>query len=500
MNSPGYHHADRALKLSCDVVIVGSGAGGSAAARTLAQAGHDVVVLEMGVREQPESFTQREEEMLPRLFQDAAARTTADGAIHVLQGKGVGGSTLHNINLCKRVPDVLLDKWSEDQGLPDFPSALARCYDQVESDLSVSVIDESRVNRNNALFRRGAQALGWRNGPLKHNRVGCIGSGFCELGCAYDAKQNAAKIYLPQAVQAGARVISGVRVDRVLHRFARAKGVAGRTRGGHRVHVQARAVVLSASATGSPALLLASGLGDRYRQVGAGLHLHPGGVVGGIFDRPVRGWEGIPQSWECTEFLSPTDPAKRVWLVPNFGHPVITASQLPGFGAEHASLMQNYPRMAALSPMLHDYSVGRVGARRDGHPVLRYRLNRSDRRALAHGFAAGAALLLAAGALKVVIPTARATTLTSMVQIETLANQLSMRRKDPPLSAVHPMGGLRLGSDPRHSAVDSHGTLHGARGIWVADGSLMPSSTGVPPQLTIYALGLLVGAHCADAL
>ncbi len=500
MRDPGYHAATGPVDLDCDAVVVGSGAGGSAAARTLARAGHDVIVLELGARETPDTFTQREEDMLPRLFQDAAARTTADGVIHVLQGKGVGGSTLHNINLCKRVPDELLDRWADQQGLPDLPAALGRRYDEVERDLVVTTIEETRVNPNNALFRRGARALGWENGPLRHNRVGCLGSGFCELGCAYDAKQNAAKVYLPEAVAAGARVVHGVRVTRVRHRFGRATGVSGRTRQGHRVRVRARAVVLAASATGSPALLLASGLGDRHHQVGAGLHLHPGGVVGGVFDQPVRGWEGIPQSWECTEFLSATDPARRVWLVPNFGHPVITASQLPGFGGEHAAWMQHYPRMAALSPMLHDHSSGRVAATREGRPILRYALDAGDRAALARGFAAGAKLLLAAGARKAVIPTARATVVTSLAEAEAVGETLVLRRKDPPLSAVHPMGGLRLGSDPRRSAVDGRGRLHHARGVWVADGSLMPSSTGVPPQISIYALGLHVGGHCAEHL
>ncbi len=500
MKGPGHHHADGPMVLSCDAVIVGSGAGGSAAARNLARAGHDVVVLEMGARQLPSSFTQREEDMLPRLFQDAAARTTADGAIQVLQGKGVGGSTLHNINLCKRVPDELLDRWAERQGLPELPGTLSQAYTRVEKDLSVTEIERGRVNRNNLILHRGAEALGWENGPLKHNRVGCLGSGFCELGCAYNAKQNAAKVYLPQAIKAGARVISGVRVDRIRHRFGRATGVHGRTQLGHRVQVHARAVVVAASATGSAALILASGLQDRHHQVGAGLHLHPGGVVGGIFDEQVWGWEGIPQSWECTEFLSATHPDKRIWLVPNFGHPVISASQMPGFGARHARWMKAYPQMAAISPMLHDHSTGRVTARRNGHPVLRYQLDRSDRRALAHGFVSAAQLLLAAGAKEVVIPTARSVVVSDPAKLEGLADRLPMRGKDPPLSSVHPMGGLRMGASPRDSAVDGRGRLHSAQGIWIADGSLMPSSTGVPPQLTIYALGLVVGSHCAESL
>ncbi|MCB9766042.1 MAG: GMC family oxidoreductase [Alphaproteobacteria bacterium] len=492
MIGPGFHHAEGPLRLEARVVVVGSGAGGAAAADRLAAAGVDVLVLEMGRQEAPATFTQREEQMFPRLFQDAGGRTTLDGAITVLQGKGVGGSTLHNLNLCKRVEPELLDRWASDRGLPELPQRLSAAYEAVEQDLSVGPVPEAMINRNNQLFRAGAQALGWANGPLKHNRVGCIGSGFCELGCAYNAKMNAARVLLPRAVAAGARVVTGVRVERVRHRFGRAVGVRGVTAQGHPVTVDARHVVLAASATGSPALLVASGLRDRWGQVGAHLHIHPGGTVGALFEQPVRGWQGIPQSWECTQLLHPTDPARRVWLLPVFGHPVATAALLPGFGEAHTRLLSRFEHLAAATAMLHDYSAGRVSADRRGRPLIRYQVDAADRAAMAQGLAAAAQILLAAGAEVAVIPYARPAELRTQDEARQAADR-AVRRLDPPLAAVHPMGSLRMGADPRTSACDGLGRLHGARRIWVADGSLMPSSTGGPPQLTIYALGRLVG-------
>lgn len=499
VDTPGFGLASGALRLDCAVVVVGSGAGGAAAADRLAAAGHEVLVLEMGRRELPSTFTQREEEMFPRLFQDAGGRTTLDGAITVLQGKGVGGSTLHNLNLCKRVDDALLDAWAEQTGLADLPARLGRAYAAVEQDIAVSQVEEERINRNNQLFRAGVEALGWQGGPLLHNRVGCVGSGFCELGCAYDAKMNAARVYLPRAVAAGARVLAGVRVQRITHRFGRVTGVRGVTEAGHPVVVRARAVVLAASATASPALILASSLEDRWRQAGAHLRMHPGGTVGALFAEPVRGWEGIPQSWECTEHLHPTDPARRIWLLPVFGHPVTTAALLPGFGAEHTALMQRYAHLAAATAMLHDYGEGRVASDREGRPILRYSLSPDDAAAMAQGLLHAARILLAAGAEQAVIPTARPLTLRSEAELDAAKN-LVIRPFDPGLAAVHPMGSLRMSADPRRGATDGEGRYHGARGLWVADGSLMPSSTGGPPQLTIYALGRLVGEALAAAL
>ena len=190
--------------LDVDAVVIGTGAGGSIALRELARAGLNVVALEEGAYSTPRDFNQREDEMLSRLFQDAGGRATEDLAIRVLQGRGVGGSTVHNTNLCKRTPDEILDLWARKYAVAGAgPADLRAAFETIERDLSVSEIPASMRNANNDILRAGCEALGWRGAPLKHNRVGCQQSGFCELGCSYDAKQNALKVVLPQAIEAG---------------------------------------------------------------------------------------------------------------------------------------------------------------------------------------------------------------------------------------------------------------------------------------------------------
>ena len=474
------------LTLDADLCVVGTGAGGAMVARQAALAGLRVVALEEGPRLRPELFTQREDEMIPLLFQQAGARATVDGAITVLQGRGLGGSTVHNTNLCKRAPDEILRTWPDGWRAPD----LLPHYEAVERELNVRPIEPHLINRNNALLQKGAEKLGWRGAVLSHNRDGCIGSGFCELGCPVDGKQNALKVLLPAAQRAGARIVADCHAEQILMQGRRAVGVLAR---GAAVTVEVRApVCLSGSAIGSPLLALRSAIADENNQIGRGLHLHPGAAVAGIFDDRVEGWIGIPQSYECTEQLRfDEDSDARVWIVPGFAHPAGAASLLPGFGAEHRQRMRDYAKMAILVAVLHDRSSGTVKAASDGRPLIHYALDDADQRALNQGLHACVKLLFAAGARRVLVPFA------SPLELDRVPSDFNhvYRPLDPLLTAVHPMGTLALGR-----VCDEEARLRGVENLWVADGSLFPSSIGGPPQMTIYAAARKVAAHIVATL
>jgi len=490
----------RASGTTFDAVVVGAGAGGSMAAREIARSGARVLLLDEGPDHPPESFSQREDEMLPVLYQDRGARTTSDRAIMVLQGRGLGGSTIHNQNLCKRAPREILDAWSA-AGLHGWSAAdLDPLFAEVERDLHVTPIDAADINANNDVLRRGAERLGWRAGGLSHNRDGCRRSGFCELGCAYDGKNNARKIVIPQAVDAGAVVRADTRVERVLVRDGRAVGVAAiDSRTGRAITIRARSVVLAGSAVGSAALAVSSELRDPYDRAGVGLHMHPAGVVAGVFDDAIVGWQGIPQSWECTEWLDfRSGSGRNVWIVPGFAHPVGTAAMLPGIGPAWTGIMKMYPRVAVLIAMLHDESAGRVRVR-NGRPAIDYELNESDRAGLARGLRACAEILFAAGARWVVVPFTPPVHARRLRELPTFSGR-DVAPHALAMTAVHPMSTMRAGRDPRTSVCDPRGAHHHVRGLYVADGGLFPTSLGGPPQISIYTAGLKVGRHVAEDL
>jgi choline dehydrogenase-like flavoprotein len=306
-------------------------------------------------------------------------------------------------------------------------------------------------------------------------------------------------VLLPEAAAAGARVLADCRAERVVVARGRAvaveaRVVAGGGRRGPTVTVRAGAVCLAGSAVGSAALALASGLPDPSRRVGRGLRLHPGAAVAGIFDEIIEGWIGIPQSWECTEKLRFDDDAgdDRVWIVPAFAHPIGLAAALPGFGAPHMRLMRLYPRLAIVAAMLHDRSEGRVTV--DGtRPIVDYALDAADARALGKGMAACAEILLAAGARQVMVPFADPLLITRPDELPQIVAR-GYRPLDPLLTAVHPMGTLALGR-----VVDERGRWRGVERLWVADGSLFPTSLGAPPQLSIYAAARQVAGHIVES-
>ena len=491
---------DRVVR--ADVVVCGSGAGGSMAARELARGGLEVVLLEEGEDLVPSDFDQREDTTIPRLFQQAGGRRTDDLAITILGGRGLGGSTLHNTNLIKRTPPEILLYWRNELGIETVgPDEMAPIFGAVERDLGVRRIPDERINLHNQIVRRGVERLRFQGAVLSHNRdERCIGSGFCELGCTYDGKLNARRVLVPEAIAAGATVYTDARVDRVrLDVGAIASGVDATlldARGKRRARLEVRAnvVCLAGSAIGSAAIALASDLPDPNEQIGTCLRIHPAALVAGVFEERVEAWRGIPQSYECTEFLDLRPRSqRRVWIVPSFAHPVGIAAMTAGFGPSLMRQMRNFPRLAALAALVHDETEGRVYL--DGDRVkIAYEPNASDRDQLALGAREAGRILLAAGAREVQVPAPRPIVARTEAELGEITADRFLPH-DARITAVHPMGTMRMGPDPATSVVDPHGRHHHVRNLYLVDGSLFPTSIGAPPQLSIYAFASKVARH-----
>jgi choline dehydrogenase-like flavoprotein len=137
--------------------------------------------------------------------------------------------------------------------------------------------------------------------------------------------------------------------------------------------------------------------------------------------------------------------------------------------------------------MLHDETEGSVSVARDGRPRIDYVLSPADSEQLARGVRACARLLFAGGATRVLIPSTPPLELDRPDRVESIPSSVA-RPHGMPMAAVHPMGTLRLGDDPRRAVVRSTGEHHRIEGLFVLDGSLFPTSIGGPPQIGIYAL------------
>jgi choline dehydrogenase-like flavoprotein len=492
--------------LVCDVVVVGTGAGGGMMARELAEAGVDVIAIEMGANHKPKDFNQLEDEMFERLFQQRGAQATVDMKIRVISGIGVGGSTVHNTNLCRRTPAALLQRWQKEHQVSGALAAdLKGAFEKTERELNVKTMGPSELNRGNELFKKGINKLGYKGGFLAHNRMNCQRSGFCELGCAYDAKQNSAKVLIPKALEMGARVYSGFRAERILQEKGRAAGVAGSvvdTATGKRrlsFTIKARAVCVAGSAIRSPALLQASEILDEAGMTGKNFRCHPGVIAAGVFDEVVDGWRGIPQSYECTQLLDHNDDQKNIWMVPGFAHPIGTAAMAPGFGATHMSFMRKYRHMAAIIVMLDEEGSGSVKWRGNGRIDIRHSLTALDRKQIVMGLEGASKILLAAGAKEVLIPHHDPLVIKGEDQLG-LIKKRGVPDYDLALTGVHPMGTLKMGDNPKSAVVKSTGEHHGLPGLFICDGSVFPTALGVPPQISIYSFSRHFAPHVLSFL
>ncbi|MDQ3572330.1 MAG: GMC family oxidoreductase N-terminal domain-containing protein, partial [Actinomycetota bacterium] len=462
----------------CDVAIVGSGAGGAAAAAILAEAGVDVLVLEAGPHLNCHTYPDEPLAALGALYRDGGL-TLARGlpSIPTPVGRAVGGTTVVNSGTCFRAPDRILERWRSEHGVA-WAEELADEYSEAEEMLDVRPVDPDRMGRNGQILRDGAEARGVSHHPLSRNAGGCINCSSCPYGCRLDQKRAMHVSYLPRAVAAGARVRAGVEARTVTFDDKRATGLdcvagvadpraredTGRSKPRHarltatagepkpyRV-VAKRAVLVAGGAFGTPELLLRSGVESRSGQIGANLRIHPACWVGARFDEEVRGWDGVMQSYAVDEWRD-----RGIMLEATFTPLAFGGHWLPGVGAEHQERLAAYDHIASTGVQIADRSKGRIRLTRSGSPRISYRLERADVDRLTFGIARTAELFFAAGAREVYPQIAGMPTL-ERSRIDGLeANPPSPGRLR--LEAFHPMGTARMDDHPARGVVGSDGSV-----------------------------------------
>jgi choline dehydrogenase-like flavoprotein len=468
----------------CDVVIVGSGAGGAVAAATLAEAGLDVIVLEAGAHHNRDSYPSDHLEAIAELYRDGGLTIAAGRPpIPVPVARALGGTTVINSGTCFRAPQPVLEDWEKRFGIP-WATGLDADYAEAEGFLRVTQLDPERMGRNGQLAMEGAAAIGASGAPIHRNAGNCVQCSSCPFGCEIDAKRGMHVSYLPRAVAAGARIRTGVEVDRVLVEDGRAAGVSGSTGAGGESRRRPftvrsrRAVIAAGGAFGTPELLLRSGLGGR--QVGRNFHIHPACWVGARYGEEVRGWDGVMQSYYVDEW-EPTGLLLEATFTPlAFG-----GAWLLGAGRSHQEAMLGFGHVGSIGVHLCDESSGRVGLGAEGSLRTSYKLTSGDADRLAFGIARAAEVHFAAGAVEVYPNIARVGTLrpSDLAAFEATSFKPSELR----LEAFHPMGTARIAADPREGACAPNGSVHGTDSLYVADASLFPTSVGVNPMMTVIA-------------
>jgi choline dehydrogenase-like flavoprotein len=496
----------------CDVVVIGTGCGGASLAARLSEAGRDVVLLEQGGYWTSKDFDQRELHMLAKIDGGRGLDASHDVSASLSYGNNVGGASVHYWADSYRTPADRLELWHREHGLQGHGIAeLTPHFEAIERDLSVHTVDDSYVNRMNALVKQGADKLGWHTARVPVARAGCVRSGFCMQGCAYDAKQSQLVTYIPRALAAGARLYADCRVEQMPFDGARVKhvdaAVLDRATGeppGVRVRVEAKAVVVAAGGLGTPTLLLRQGLKERLPLLGERFFCNPCPMVHARFDEDIVQWRNIPAAWGVEEFRLARFEGDRYveggfLLMPNQLQPATLAAVLPGFGAAHRDLMTGMGRMGGTIAWIDDVEPGSVrldGDRRRVHVPL----DGGNGLRIRDAWRKQAQLLFATGARELIFGDAADSRITRPAEIEAAVAAIDLRPARNVFAAPHPGGAARMGRDPSESVVGFDHRVHGTDNLYVADPSVFPSPPSVDPSVTIMAFSRVAADHIHAAL
>ena len=481
--------------LEADVVVVGSGAGGSVIAAELAQRGASVIVVEAGGYFNESDFNQYELWAWQNLYWRGGPTPSADRNVTLQAGSCLGGGTVVNWTNSIRTKEWVRREWAE-HGLSDVAQDFDRHLDAVCSRLSVST-DCCDLNRPHEAMKRGAETLGWSfvitNRNADRSRYDPASAAYMGFGDQSGSKQSALRTYLPDAVAAGAQVVVGQYVERVLVEGGRAAGIVARSPStGAALTVRAPQVVLAAGALETPGVLLRTGIGGPA--AGRYLRLHPCTAVIGSYHQDMEAWWGAPHVGLVDEF-APLDDGYGFLIEAVQYSTGLAASALPWQNAfQHKEALEEFRRGATFIGLLRDrgdengqVTLDAAGVAQPFYSVRDPADQAMTRRALE----AQIRLHVAAGAHQI---SALADTLPIWHRGEDLEQYISAVRRVPlraggaRLFSAHQMGTARMGVDPATSVASPTGELHDTPGVWIGDTSAFPTSSGTNPMITVMAL------------
>ena len=476
--------------LTTDVAIVGSGAAGSVLAYELARQGREVLILERGLHVDPSEFTEVESEQLSSLYADGALTLSKDFRFQILQGMCVGGSTVVNNGVCFEIPARALAAWQDPDGLDAGLDAaeLRHAFSEVEQLIGVRrLTDGDPLNPGWHKFEAGIKKLRLTDPPygqgfFQCNINGCLGCGYCNIGCRFGKKLSMLESVLPRAqceFGEAVRILAQCRVNRIETGGGRALALRCQLDGGRQLKVRANRFVLSAGAVASSIILSRSGIGGK--PVGRQLGFNAGSPLTAEFDEELHSERGL----QMTNYVVAPDGqdyALETWFNP-------IASQalfMPGWFEQHYANMLRYPHMTSVGAVVGTCRNATVKPGLLSEVSLDYTPDPNDFRRIVEGLKFAGRIMLAAGATRVMPPSFRYMEARCEQELDRFDELQD--NSDLSINTAHPQGGNCLSRDPHKGVVDQNFAVHGVENLYACDASVFPAPITVNPQLTVMAL------------
>lgn len=482
---------DKALE--ADICIIGSGAGGAISAYKLANK-HSVIMLEKGPNVSRLDFNQNESQSIKQFYQVQGALTTNDASVRIMQGRCLGGSTTVNWMSSFRTPEHVLNQWVEEFGLEDFqPKFMEPHFSTIEKRMNVHRVGDDEHNPQNRIILDGCKKLGIHADTIPNNSKDCIGCGHCGVGCYYDAKMDMRLTFLKDALATNnLSIYTGTEAEKIQYiskneqittavTLGKEYGTQSRT-----IKVKSKRLIVSGSAIWTPIIFQKSKL-TKNKTLGKYLSIHPVTMGFGFFDRLIEPSYGIPQSAYSHEYVNMDKKGYGFWLEVPPAQPMLAGVNYPSLGEKRNEMMLKMRNAGVILVLVRDganhKSNGEVKWGR-GRVNINYKLCKEDKHHLLKGLDNALEVLFAAGAKEAYTMHMQTTVMKGPEEIEKI-HKLKSGPNQLSLFTAHPLGTARVGTDPKASVVGPTLEMHDYPGIYIADGSIVPTALGVNPMITI---------------
>ncbi len=460
--------------MDAEVLVVGSGAGGSTTAAVLAEAGFDVLIVEEGEWVEQGSVVPFSLEQMDRQYRSGGV-TVALGlpSIAYTEGRCAGGGTEINSGLYRRPPDDVMQQWAVDFDIRELDHhELQAIADEVEESISVTTVPGAPSAPTDVL-RRGAEALGWQNSEIPRWMK------YRDNDSDAAQRQSMTRTYLPRAVAKGARLVTGCRIDALQMTAGHARRATTTLTDGRRGTITFRHVFVCGGAIQSPALLQRSRIAGR---IGRSLAVHPTVKLAARFADELNVPDDVAVH-QVNEF------APDLSFGGSASQPGLVALALSDQWRTFSKAITDWRSISVYYAAITSEGRGRVRAVRGlRDPIVTYALTRRDRALLGSGLARLALLMLEAGAQEVYPSFRGAPIVRNRADLATMHAAFSAARAS--VMTVHLCSTVPMGEDMDKCAANSFGRVHSTANVWVNDASMLPSAPGVNPQGTVMALAI----------
>jgi choline dehydrogenase-like flavoprotein len=482
-------------KISGDVVIIGSGAAASVLAKGLIEKGRQVLMIERGEHKDRSTFTENEIDMVSQLYADGALQMARDFRFQVFQGSCVGGSTVVNNAVCFDLPMEVLDRWNDTQGLnaglnkTDIVNSMTKIREMIGVSCVPEMTKKEFLNPGGKLFLAGCEKMKLNEAPnildsVCANINGCLGCGYCNIGCAYGKKLSMLDTILPETQKEFGRdalqIVAGCEAMEIKSKGSNVTSVICRFKNGREIEVSGKTVIISAGAISSSLLLIKSNVA--VKNAGKNLSFNLGSQMTAAFKDVINSYDGLQISHYLRRF-----PSQGYIIETWFNPPMFQSTAMPGWFDDHYRNMKRYSKMTCGGVLVGTESNAEVRNAGLTGREIDYEPTKTDFEKLLDGIILSGEIFFAAGAESVMPNTFKYYEFTNENELRGLKD-LVKDSSELSLGSGHPQGGNVMSSDSGRGVVNPEFKVFGYDNLYVCDASVFPSSIGVNPQMTVMTL------------